>query len=119
MNQYEVPALIAERIPELRDEIIEQPQPCNVNNAVHILANYTQKMCNAHDLLSIQKCMKLADRIYTRGNAAVQNAVVNVFVYSFSAFRLTCNKVEWRLLQAKMPINLYSAYVQQVLKSGI
>lgn len=119
MNQYEVPALIADKIPEVREEIIDQVQPGNVNNAIHVLTDYTRKMCAAHDLLSIQKCMKLADRIYNKGNAAVQNAVVNVFVYSFSAFRMSCNKVEWRFLQARMPVTLYSLYIQQVLKSGI
>lgn len=119
MNQYEVPAMIADSIPELETAMKQQSAAFNINNTLHALAGYTQKMCAAHDLPGIQQCMKLADRLYTKGNAAVQNAVVNVFVYSFSVFRLTCNKMEWRVLQPQIPVNLYSVYVQQVLKSGM
>jgi hypothetical protein len=118
MNQYEVPALIADNIPEVRHELAEQAATGNVNNALHILTDYTFKMCKAHDLPGIQKCMKLADKIYVKGNNLVKNAVTNVFVYSFSMFRMSCNSIEWRLLQAKMPITLYSIYMQQVMKSG-
>lgn len=118
MNQYEVPALIADHIPEVKHELAEQAATGNVNNALHILTDYTFKMCKAHDLPGIQKCMKLADKIYVKGNNLVKNAVTNVFVYSFSMFRMSCNNVEWRLLQAKMPITLYSIYMQQVMRSG-
>lgn len=118
MNQYEVPALIADSIPEVRHELASQAATGNINNTLHILTDYTNRMCKAHDLRGIQKCMKLADQIYSKGNSIVKNAVTNVFVYSFSIFRMNCNSVEWRLLQAKMPITLYSVYMQQVMQSG-
>ena len=118
MNQYEVPALIADNIPEVRHELAEQAATGNVNNALTILTDYTYKMCQAHDLSGIQKCMKLADKIYVKGNSLAQSAVKNVFVHAFSLFRISCNHVEWRLLQAKMPMTLYSLYMQQVMQSG-
>lgn len=118
MNQYEVPALIADNIPEVRHELAEQANAGNINNTLHVLANYTHHMCQIHDLKGIQKCMKLADQIYVKGNNLVKTAVTNVFVYSFSIFRTTCNSVEWRLLQAKMPITLYSVYMRQVMQPG-
>ncbi|GGH73954.1 hypothetical protein HNQ91_003764 [Filimonas zeae] len=119
MNQYEVPALIADSIPELETAMKEQTATFNINSVLHTLAAYTQKMCAAHNLPAIQQCMKLADKLYTKGNTAVQNAVINVFVYSFSVFRITCHKMEWKQLQPRIPVTLYSVYVQQVLKSGM
>lgn len=118
MNQYEVPALIADNIPEVRHELAEHANAGNINNTLHVLANYTHRMCQEHDLKGIQKCMKVADKIYVKGNKLVQTAVTNIFVYSFSIFRTTCNSIEWRLLQAKMPITLYSVYMRQVMQSG-
>lgn len=115
MNQYEVPALIADKLPEVRDAVINQVTWGSADNALFVLAGYTQRMCMLHDLPAIQKCMKLADRIYTRGNTAVKAAVTNIFVASFSNFKDSCNKVEWRFLQARMPIHLYSLYIQELV----
>lgn len=115
MNQYEVPALIADKLPEVRDAIITPAAWANADNALCVLTEYTQRMCLLHDLPAIQKCMKLADRIYTRGNATVKSAVANIFVHAFNGFRDTCNKVEWRFLQARMPVHLYSLYIQELV----
>lgn len=115
MNQYEVPALIADKLPEVRDAIINRITWGSADNALLVLVEYTQRMCMLHDLPAIQKCMKVADKIYTRGNVAVKTAVANTFVKSFNEFRDTCNKVEWRFLQARMPVHLYSLYIQELV----
>lgn len=118
MNQYEVPALMADELPEIKHELKHLSVLGNINTAMHILADFTNHMIVEHNYAMVQKCMNLANRIYTKGNNLIRNAVENVFVYSFSTLRATCNRTEWKLLQARMPVTLYSLYVNQLLKTG-
>lgn len=118
MNQYEVPAVMADELPEIKTELRHLSVLGNVNTAMQILADFTTNMIQQHNYNTVQKCMHVADRIYRRGNNLIRNAVENVFVYSFSTLRTVCNKAEWKLLQARMPVTLYSLYVNQVLKTG-
>ena len=83
-----------------------------------VLARYTRKMINLHDLPAVAKCMRLADKIYSKGNTIVKNAVENVFVYSFSGLRNCCDQQEWSKVQSGMPMTLYSLYVKQIYRSG-
>ncbi len=118
MNQYEVPALIADELPEVEKELHFLSTLGNVNDAIKILTDYTKKMVLSHKFYQVSKCMQLADKIYKKGNGIVKNAVENIFIYSFSIMRISCNKVEWRMLQANIPPSLYTVYIHQVTRPG-
>ena len=118
MNQYEVTALIAEELPEADKDLPYLAALGNLNRTMSILSLYTKQMIVAHNFRQVQKCMQLADSIYRRGNAVVKKAVENIFVFSFSFMRLSCNKVEWHIAQAKIPGSLYSVYMKQVMQSS-
>jgi hypothetical protein len=119
MNQYEIPAMLEDELPAIAPDLKENAIKGNVTNAIKVLTNYTRKLVSLHDLPAVVKCMQVADKIYEKGNNVVRNAVENVFVYSFSGLQCACNKLEWKVIQAKMPLSLYSAYVRQIYKSGI
>ncbi len=119
MNTYEVPAIMEDELPAIKEELKENCILGNVNTAMQILVRYTRKMMNLHDLPAVAQCMRLADKIYDKGNMMVKNAVENVFVYSFSGLRTCCDRWEWRTVQAKMPMTLYSLYVKQIYRSGL
>jgi len=119
MNQYEVPALIAETLPGTSEALHQCGPVCNMLQAMGVLCSYTREQLQRHDVPAAIKCMKLADRLYERGDTIVRSAVENVFVYSFSGIRARCNAAEWQLLQSKMPITLYTLYIQQLYRSNI
>jgi hypothetical protein len=119
MNTYEVPAIMEDELPEIKEELKESCILGNVNKAMQILVKHTRKMINLHDMPAVAQCMRLADKIYDRGNAIVKNAVENVFVYSFSGLRSCCGQGEWKTVQAKIPMTLYSLYVKQIYRSGL
>jgi hypothetical protein len=119
MNNYEVPAIMEDELPAIKEELKENSILGNVNAAMQVLVKYTRKMICLHDLPAVAKCMRLADKIYDKGNTMVKNAVENVFVYSFSGLRTCCNQLEWKSVQSKMPMTLYSLYVKQIYRSGI
>ena len=119
MNNYEVPAIMEDELPAIKEEFKDNPVLGNVNAAMQVLVKYTRKMINLHDLPAVASCMRLADKIYDKGNSLVKNAVENVFVYSFSGLRSCCNSSEWKTVQSKIPMTLYSLYVKQIYRSGL
>ncbi|MBC8034660.1 MAG: hypothetical protein H7Y03_10970 [Chitinophagaceae bacterium] len=118
MNQYEVPALIADELPEVAPDLRFISAIGNVNESIAVLTTYTRKMILSHKFYQANKCMQLACKIYNKGNNAVRSAVENVFIYSFSFIRMSCNTTEWQLVRASIPMPLYSAYIKQVMGPG-
>ena len=119
MNNYEVPAIMEDELPAIKEELKENGILGNVNAAMQVLVRYTRKMIYLHDLAAVVKCIRLADKIYDKGNTIVKNAVENVFVYSFSGLRTCCDQLEWKSVQSKMLVTLYSLYVKQIYRSGL
>lgn len=119
MNQYEVSAEIADQIPEIQKEIVRPPVFGSVYMSVKVLTTYTGKMLHEHQLRQVERCLKLADKIYHRGNKMVKTAVENVFIFSFSNMQGHCTKREWQQIQTMMPVTLFSLYIQQIMKPGI
>lgn len=119
MNQYEVSAEIADKIPEIRSELVRPPVFGSVYMSMKVLTIYTGKMLREHQLRQVEHCMKLADKIYNRGNSMIKTAVESVFIFSFSNLQGTCTRREWQEIQTKMPMTLFSLYIQQVMKTAL
>lgn len=119
MDEFEIPALLEEELPVIARELRQNAVLGSAANMVKMLTDYTKRMLTLHDLPAVVRCMDIADRIYGKGNLVVKNAIENVFVYSFSGLQTACNKVEWKVIQAKMPVTLYALYTNQVYKSGL
>lgn len=119
LTQYEVPAYLADELPEIEPEIKSVSAPVNIFKTIQCLANYTRCKVMQHDLKAAKKCFAIAENIYSQGNTLVKNAIENVFVYSFSSLMNIGSKEEKRQLHAIVPLTLYTAYVKQVLKPGI
>lgn len=119
INQYEASAIIADELPEIKEEIKNFSPELDIFKSIQCLTNFTSRKLKEHNLLMVKRCFKTAEEIYCKGNTAIKNAIENVFIFSFPAFINVCDKEERNALQAIMPLQLYSVYIQQVLKSGI
>lgn len=89
-----------------------------VFNAIQELTDQAKRLAFQHDFAGLKNCMIRVQKIYRSENAAVKNAVENIFIFSFSSILPHCNQVEWRLVQSCMPTELYYLYVRQVTKAG-
>lgn len=116
LNQYEVPAYIACKLPQVKKELSHPGSSLSAYQSMQVLADYTKRMALEHDFKMVEKCMNLVEILYAKGNDLVRNAVENVFIFSFSSIMSRCNIVEWRMVQSYMPTDLYALYVQQVLR---
>ena len=119
INQYEVPAYLVDGLPEIEKELKAFSPTINIFKSIQCLANYTKVKVLQHDLKAVKKCFAIADEIYVKGNTLVKDAIENVFVYSFSGLMNLCNSDEKKQLQSIIPMDLYTTYVQQVLKPGV
>ena len=118
MNQYEVPVYISCKLPQIKNDLTRSGQKGNIHQSIRVVADYTKRMALEHDFKMVEKCMRLVERIYDKGDACVKCAVENTFIYSFSSMLSIYNIVEWRMLQSYMPSGLYALYLRQVLKPG-
>ena len=119
ISQYEVPVYLVNELPEIERDLKTCSPTLNIFKSIQCLANYTRSKLILHDLKAVKRCLAVADEVYVKGNSLVKMAIENVFVYSFSSFINLCSKDERKQLQAIMPLDLHTVYVQQVLTSGI
>jgi hypothetical protein len=118
ISQYEIPALIAGQLPQISRDLRRHPgmQP-TAYQSIQLLTDYTRRMALEHEFKTVGKCMGLMGRLYKEGNALVRNAVETIFIFSFSSMMMSCNIMEWRIIQTYMPACLYDVYVHQVMSS--
>ncbi|RYD99522.1 MAG: hypothetical protein EOP54_03825 [Sphingobacteriales bacterium] len=119
MNQNEAAAAISTAIPEVTEAITKDGAFKNPFALIHIITQHTRKMVVQHNELMTEKCLKLVDRIYTKGDLAIKNAIENVFIFSLDNILFSCSAAERNRVFSKVPINLYTSYINQVYKSGI
>ena len=116
INELEVPAYLHDAFPEI-DEKIKMKEKISVYSLMQTLVDFTSQQIQKGNLNAATKCFKLADKLYTRGNSAVKNAVDNVFVYSLSNLLGTYPRKRTQLLSV-LPIGIYTLYIQQLKHSG-
>ena len=117
IDPQELPAYIGKAIPEL-SQTIEQQDCKNVYDIVKEMITYTSIQVVHHNTAAAKKCLHLAEQLYKHGNAAIKNAIENVFVYSFSHsfFHDTGHNEE---VMKIVPPSLYNLYRKQVLNSHL
>jgi len=116
INQFEVPMFLTEALPEIAPTLNSEAHD-TAYQQMNVLTAFTRKNIQEHDYKTVKRCFKLADKLYSKGNAVVKNAVQNVFVYSFTNIFQTCNKEKTTVL-AMLPMSLYTIYITQVYGRG-
>ncbi|MGN6566830.1 MAG: DUF7674 family protein [Flavipsychrobacter sp.] len=105
-------------IPELSGTLCEKDKTKNVYQVMYTLLDYTHAKIVEHNFNTVKKCLQLAEKLYEKGNGMVRNAVVNVFIYSFSKFLLH-DEEDRKVLVGLIPVTLYTLYVKQMLHSNL
>ncbi len=116
INQFEVPMYITEALPEIATTLKTEAND-TAYQQMNVLTAFTRKNIQAHDYKTVKRCFKVADRLYSKGNTVVKNAVQNVFVYSFTNIFQTCNREKTTVL-ALLPMSLYTIYITQLYRRG-
>jgi hypothetical protein len=116
INQLEIPIYLEEAIPEFFDDLMDSSKR-STHELMHKLIDFTFNNIKDKNYTVVERCFRIADRLYRRGNAVVKNAIENIFVYSFTKM-FTNYSTEKDQLVAIIPVNLYSVYISQVCHRG-
>ncbi len=119
MNQNEAVVAVCTALPEVTAAITNEGARNNPFALVRIITQYTREMAAQHNELMLEKCLQLVDRIYTRGARTIRNAIENIFIFSLDNILYPCSTAERYRAFRKVPLTLYTGYVNQVYKSGI
>lgn len=118
MNQYEVSLYLVDELPEIKDNI-KTLSPSSLIKSIQCFTEFTKSKLLCHDLTIVRKCFITAENMYNKGDQTVKDIIENIFIYSFSTLLNLSNKDENAKVHGLVPVTLYTAYINQVLKSGI
>jgi len=116
INQLEIPMYLEDAIPEISHDL-ESRRNCSAYDVMNTLTAFTCQSIDEHNYNVVRRCFQAADKLYSKGNTMVKNAVENVFVYSFSKM-FNAYPAEKKQLFAIIPITLYTLYIAQVYRKG-
>ncbi len=116
INQLEVPMYLEEALPEICKDL-SLNKKTSAYDIVNTLISFTFKNIREHNFKVVKRCFKIADKLYTKGNAVVKGAIENVFVYSFTKMFINYPSEKQKLLSL-LPMTLYSLYIAQIHHKG-
>lgn len=119
MNPFQVASVIESELPDVCEELEHTSAFGDALQVMQVMVNYSKKMLLIHDLAKVLKCMRLVGKLYDRGNKTVKAAIESVYVFSFEGMQSVCNKIDWNIVRAKMPITLYTLYIKQLYSRAI
>jgi hypothetical protein len=114
INQYEVPALIEDALPELKKPLHQFPAIFHIYETVQCLDHYLIRQLRNKNYALLEKCLKLTGRLYERGNPLVRDAVTRIIVPDLSKERPADNLCRIRLYSL-IPPSIYNLYMQHHL----
>ncbi len=115
INQFEVPKYLEEALPGIARELRRNSNPANVYKSVNVFLDYTFSKIREHNFREAKQCFSLAEKLYSKGNRVVQNAMENVYVYAFSHLP-GADASERKIVLGLIPLTLYTLYMHQVMR---
>ena len=116
INQLEIPMYLEEALPAISKDLAASKKN-NVYEAMNALTAFTSRNIKSHNYKIVKRCFEIADKLYTKGNNAVKDAVQNVFIYSFTRILHTYSAEKQNIL-ALLPMGLYTLYISQIHHRG-
>jgi hypothetical protein len=85
----------------------------NIYQLMKRLVSITLGKVKDHNFIAVKKCFFAVEKLYDHSNKTVQNAIENVYVYSFTSMFNTDRTEKMKLLSI-IPVGLYTIYVNQL-----
>ena len=102
---------IKNQLPDILDDTVNAQS--NVYQLMKRLVSVTLGKVQDHNFIAVKKCLVAVEKLYDHSNKTVQNALENVYVYSFTSMFNTDRSEKLALLSI-IPVGLYTIYVNQL-----
>ncbi|QIH33301.1 MULTISPECIES: DUF7674 family protein [Sphingobacterium] len=118
MNIKQAQEIIVSVIPSVQTEILRPENVGNPLTIIRILTAYIEKMIAQACEDELGKALHLMEYMHEKGEWRLQNAVENIFVFSLDSILNACPESRRGQVTGKIPIGIYTAYVNQIYRSG-
>lgn len=118
LNTYEVPVMIEDALPELHKALRQFPCIFHLYETMECLRDHTLRQWRDQNLPALERCLRVAGRIYERGNQKVRDAVERILVPGISRAEVTTQAGRIRLY-SRIPASLYGLFIRQHLHTSI
>ncbi|MGE7775493.1 DUF7674 family protein [Chitinophaga sp. NPDC101104] len=115
LNTYEVPALIEDALPELHKPLRQFPAIFHLYETMECLRDHTLRQWRDENFPALEKCLRVAGRLYERGNQRVRDAVERIIVPGISHAEVAGQAGRIRLFSL-VPAPLYNLFIREHLK---
>lgn len=119
MNYTEAIKEIVEVIPETELEFNESGKVATPYKVISVFTGQIRNLINSNDRITLMKCLRKMNRLYSKGDQKLKNAIENTFIYSLDSFTFCCEPAYKKMIFSRMSLSLQNNYLHQVYKSGI
>lgn len=114
INQYEVPALIEDCIPQLGKALHQFPAIFHIYETLQCFNGFLLQQLRNRDYNLLGRCLRLTGKLYERGNPLVRKAVLEIILPDLSREKMPDNISQLKLYEL-IPASLYNQYMQHHL----
>ncbi|MDR2269976.1 MAG: hypothetical protein LBF27_03630 [Sphingobacterium sp.] len=118
MNIKQAQEVIISVVPLAQKEILRPENTGNPITIIRIFTSYIKQMIKMGQEEELGKALHLMEYIHEKGEWRLQNAVENIFVFSLDSMLAACPESQRGKVTGKIPIGIYTAYINQVYRSG-
>lgn len=118
MNIKQAQEIIISVIPLAQKEILRPENTGNPITIIRIFTVYIKKMIEEGQEKELGKALHLMEYIHEKGEWRLKNAVENIFVFSLDSILAACPLSRRGMVAGKIPIGIYTAYINQLYRSG-
>jgi hypothetical protein len=118
ITQAEVIPIITRQFPMVATNGELSPRSIRLYPVLNNFTQYTKKAIRSHNRQEVDQCFSIAARLYHDGDQNVRSMIENTFVFCLSSF-FGNDEIENEMIRSMIPDDLYDAYIQQTIKSGI
>lgn len=119
MNYKEAVSEIVKVIPQSKKDFSETYISNNPYMVINTFLRYIKKSIQENNNEVIQQYFQKMNDLYEKGDAALKNAVENVFIYSLDSLTFSCKAVRRQEIFSMLSLSLNKKYLHQVYKSGL
>lgn len=119
MNHTDAVTEIIKTIPETKEEFKESYKTNSPFMVISVFTKQIKRLIKENDQKILTKSILKMNKFYSKGDAALKNAIENIFVYSLDSFTFCCEPTYKKMIFNRMSTDLQENYFHQVYKSGI
>jgi len=119
MNHTDAVAEIIETIPETKEDFKEFYKTNSSFMVINVFTRQIKRLIKENDRKILMRSILKMNSFYSKGDAALKNAIENIFIYSLDSFMFCCEPTFKKMIFDRLSPPLQENYLHQVYKSGI